>query len=142
MEQGDLASTVQKRDDRKTPSEGFQNPERTQGVELNSERTTVIYTAADGKVTADVFFAIDTFWMTQKTMAGLFGVKIPAISKHLKNIYISGELTEKATISKMETVQTEGARQISRTIDVYNLDAAIAVGYRVNSIKATHFRLS
>lgn len=74
-------------------------------------------------------------------MAELFGVKIPAVSKHLKNIYLSGELNEKATISKMETVQTEGIRRIARTVDVYNLDAAIAVGYRVNSIKATHFRI-
>lgn len=79
--------------------------------------------------------------MTQKTMAELFGVKTPAISKHLKNIYASGELSEDATVSILETVQTEGERQITRMIEVYNLDAAIAVGYRVNSVKATHFRI-
>ena len=71
----------------------------------------------------------------------LFGVKIPAISKHLKNIYESKELSPEATVSKMETVQIEGGRQVTREIEVYNLDAAIAVGYRVNSIKATHFRI-
>ena len=101
----------------------------------------VLYHTPDGKVTVDVFFAKDNFWLTQKAMAELFGVKIPAISKHLRNIFDSGELAEEAAISKMETVQTEGARQVSREVDFYNLDAVIAVGYRVNSIKATHFRI-
>ena len=101
----------------------------------------ILYTAADGKVTADVFFAKETFWMTQRTMAKLFGVNAPAISKHLKNIYASGELQEEATVSKMETIQIEGDRQVTREIEIYNLDAAIAVGYRVNSMKATHFRI-
>jgi hypothetical protein len=101
----------------------------------------ILYTTADGKVTADVFFAKETFWLTQRTIAELFGVNVPAISKHLKNIYSSGELSEEATISKMETVQVEGERQVMRAVEVYNLDAAIAVGYRVNSIKATHFRI-
>ena len=101
----------------------------------------VLYRTPDGKVTVNVFFAKDNFWLTQKTIAELFGVKIPAISKHLKNIYETGELVPEATISKMETVQTEGARQISREVEFYNLDAVIAVGYRVNSIKATHFRI-
>ncbi len=108
---------------------------------LHSEKRVIIYTDADGKFTANVLFAHDTFWMTQKTMAELFGVRIPAISKHLRNIYSCGELSEEATVSKMETVQVEGRREITRIIEVYNLDAAIAVGYRVNSIKATHFRI-
>lgn len=101
----------------------------------------VLYTAADGKVTVDVFFQGDNFWLPQRAMAELFGVKTPAISKHLKNIYESGELTPQATISKMETVQSEGERQITRELECYNLDAVIAVGYRVNSLKATHFRI-
>lgn len=101
----------------------------------------VLYTAADGKVTVDVFFQGDNFWLPQRAMAELFGVKTPAISKHLKNIYESGELTPQATISKMETVQSEGERQITRELEYYNLDAVIAVGYRVNSLKATHFRI-
>lgn len=101
----------------------------------------VLYMAADGKVTVDVFFQGDNFWLPQRAMAELFGVKTPAISKHLKNIYESGELTPQATISKMETVQSEGERQITRELEYYNLDAVIAVGYRVNSLKATHFRI-
>ena len=97
----------------------------------------VLYHTPDGKVTVDVFFAKDNFWLTQKAMAELFGVKIPAISKHLKNIFDSGELAEGAAISKMETVQTEGTRQVSREVDFYNLGAVIAVGYRVNSVTFT-----
>ncbi len=101
----------------------------------------ILYTAADGRVTVDVFFANDTFWLTQRTMAELFGITIPSVSRHLKNIYESQELSSEATVSKIETVQMEGGRQVARGIEVYNLDAAIAVGYRVNSIKATHFRI-
>jgi hypothetical protein len=107
----------------------------------DTQNRIILYTAADGKVTADVFFAKETFWLTQRTMAELFGINTPAISKHLKNIYASGELQEEATVSKMEIVQTEGERYVTREIEVYNLDAAIAVGYRVNSMKATHFRI-
>ena len=106
--------------------------------EQNKQKRVIFYTTADGKVTADVFFAQDNFWLTQRTMAELFGVKTPAISRHLKNIYPSKELNQEATVSKMETVQIEGQRQITREV---NLDAAIAVGYRVNSVKATHFRI-
>src|SRR5579864_5659328 len=104
----------------------------------DTQNKIVLYTAADGKVTADVFFERETFWLTQRTMAELFGVNAPAISKHLKNIYSDGELSQEATISKMETVQMEGGRQINREVEVYNLDAVFAVGYRVNSVKATH----
>jgi len=107
----------------------------------SNQSQVVLYHNADGKVTVNVLFAHDNFWLTQRTMADLFGVKIPAVNKHLKNIYASGELTPEATISKMEMAQMEGARQISREIEFYNLDAVIAVGYRVNSVKATHFRI-
>jgi hypothetical protein len=101
----------------------------------------VLYNAADGRVTVSVHFAQDNFWLPQRAIAELFGVGTAAISKHLKNIYESGELTPEATISKMETVQTEGERQVARSVEFYNLDAVIAVGYRVNSLKATHFRI-
>ena len=101
----------------------------------------VLYQGADGKVTVNVLVARDNFWLTQKVMAELFGVKPPAISKHLKNIFESGELVQAATVSKMETVQTEGGREVGREVEYYNLDAVIAVGYRVNSLKATHFRI-
>ena len=107
----------------------------------SNQSQVVLYQTPDGKVTVNVLFAHDNFWLTQRTMADLFGVKIPAVNKHLKNIYASGELTPGATISKMEIAQIEGGRQISREIEFYNLDAVIAVGYRVNSVKATHFRI-
>ena len=106
-----------------------------------SQSQVVLYQAADGKVTVNVLFARENFWLTQRTMAELFGVKTPAVSRHLKNIYGTGELTREATVSKMETVQVEGGRDIVREVEFYNLDAVIAVGYRVNSIKATHFRI-
>jgi len=101
----------------------------------------ILYTTPDGRVTVDVFFARDNFWLTQRTMADLFGVKTPAVSKHLKNIFDSGELVPETTISKMETAQTEGDRRVNRIVEFYNLDAVIAVGYRVNSFKATQFRI-
>ena len=101
----------------------------------------LLYTAADGKVKVEVFVQDETVWLTQKAMAELFGVKIPAISKHLANIFETGELQKDATISILETVQTEGSRQVSRKVEFYNLDAIIAVGYRVNSYQATQFRI-
>ena len=109
--------------------------------ELNIQKHVILYTSTNNKVTVEVFFEQENFWLTQKTMTELFGVKTPAISKHLKNIYASKELTREATISKMEIVQAEGQREITREIEVYNLDAVIAVGYRINSVKATHFRI-
>jgi len=83
----------------------------------------------------------DTIWLTQKSMAHLFGVNLPAISKHLKNIFEEGELEINSTVSKMEIVQKEGDRNVTRMIHFYNLDAIIAVGYRVNSKEATQFRI-
>ena len=88
----------------------------------------------------EVRYEDETIWLTQKMMATLFDVTPPTISEHLKNIFASGELDEKATIRKFRIVQTEGTRQVNRDVDHYNLDAVISVGYRVNSIRATQFR--
>ena len=94
---------------------------------------------ADGKV--QVVIRDETLWCTQKAMAQLFGVGVPAISKHLKNIFAEGELVPDTTISKMETVVNRGIRgEVNELIDFYSLDAIIAVGYRVSSLKATRFR--
>jgi len=101
----------------------------------------LLYTGTDGKVNVEVFFKDETVWLTQKAMAELFGVKIPAISKHLANIFESGELQKEATLSILETVQKEGNRQVMRKMEFYNLDAIISVGYRVNSYQATQFRI-
>ena len=88
----------------------------------------------------EVRYEKETLWMTQKMMAALFDVNVPAISKHLQNIFNEGELEQDSTVSKMETVQNEGGRTVTRFIDYYNLDAVISVGYRINSIRATQFR--
>lgn len=98
----------------------------------------IVYQAENESVSTNVLFKAETFWMTQKDMAKLFDVNIPAISKHLKNIFESGELVISAVISKMETTAEDG--KIYQT-NFYNLDAIIAVGYRVNSKKATQFRI-
>ena len=87
-----------------------------------------------------VRYESETLWMTQKAMAELFDVEQPAIAKHLINIYSDGELDKPSTYSKMELVQLEGNRKVKRSIEFYNLDAIISVGYRVNSIRATQFR--
>ncbi len=106
---------------------------------MNSE--IILYKTEDGAVKIDTIFQNETIWLTQNAMAELFGVNVPAISKHLKNIFEEGELQKEATLSKMETVQNEGGRQIKRNKEFYNLDAIIAVGYRVNSKRATQFRI-
>lgn len=87
-----------------------------------------------------VVYRDETVWCTQKAMAQLFDVGVPAISKHLNNIFAEGELRQASTVSKMEVVQVEGDREIKRQLDFYNLDAIISVGYRVNSTRATQFR--
>lgn len=101
----------------------------------------LLYTAPNGAIKVEVLLSNETIWLTQKRMAELFGVGIAAISKHLENIYESGELQREATLSVLETVQQEGARQVKRKLEYYNLDAVISVGYRVNSAQATQFRI-
>ena len=102
----------------------------------------IVYQAENESVSTNVLFKDETFWMTQKDMAKLFDVNIPAISKHLKNIFESGELDLLAVISKMETVVNRGFKgELKEEVEYYNLDAIISVGYRVNSIKATRFRM-
>ena len=109
--------------------------------EFNKQMEMVLYHSNDGDVTIDAYIMDETLWITQKSMAEHFGVNVPDISKHLKNIYKEGELKKEATVSKMEIVQNEGGRNVKRMTEFYNLDAIISVGYRVNSIKATNFRI-
>jgi hypothetical protein len=101
----------------------------------------VLYRSPDGEVKVEVLYRDENFWMPQKAIAELFGVRVPAISKHLSNIYESGELKREATVSSLEIVRTEGTRQVTRTVEHYNLDAIIAIGYRVSSYQATQFRI-
>ena len=101
----------------------------------------ILYTSNDGDVNVEVALKDENVWLTQKAMARLFEVNVPAISKHLANIYETGELRKESTISILETVQKEGDRKVKRKMEFYNLDAIIAVGYRVNSYQATQFRI-
>ena len=100
-----------------------------------------LYSLDSEDIKVKVAIKDETIWVTQRGMAELFDVNVSAISKHLANIYAEGELSQPATVSKMEIVQTEGTRQVTRLIDFYNLDAVISVGYRVNSRRATQFRI-
>lgn len=100
----------------------------------------ILYSIDNQKEFVNVVFKDETFWLTQKAMAELFDVNTQAITKHLANIFEEGELDKDSTCSKMEQVQREGSRNVTRNLDFYNLDAIIAVGYRVNSKKATKFR--
>ena len=97
-----------------------------------------IYQTESGAI--EVRLDQDTVWVSQEQMSDLFGVQKAAISKHLKNIFLSDELDRTTTVSKMETVQREGGRSVNRRIEYFNLDAVISVGYRVNSVRATRFR--
>ncbi|MDR3188473.1 MAG: virulence RhuM family protein, partial [Prevotellaceae bacterium] len=101
----------------------------------------LIYSTSNNDVRVDVYLHNETVWLTQKTMAALFDVEVNTINYHLKEIYKTGELQQDATIRKIRIVQTEGSREVSREVDFYNLDAIISVGYRVNSAKATQFRI-
>lgn len=101
----------------------------------------LLYTDTNGKVKIDVIYEEESFWLSQKKMAELFDVSVPTINEHLQNIFKTNELEESATIRKFRIVQREGNRNVNREIDFYNLDAIIAVGYRVNSHRATQFRI-
>ena len=109
---------------------------------MNKEIQFLIYSTPQENVKIDVVVKDETIWLTQKAMAVLFDVQIPAINKHIKNIYEEGELSENTTISKMEIVVNRGFRgAVNEMIDFFNLDMIIAVGYRVNSARATQFRI-
>lgn len=106
----------------------------------NQVKNFVIYQAKSGAIALQGDFTKQTIWATQAQMAKVFGVNSQAVTKHLKNIYHEGELSRKATCSKMEQVQVEGGRSVVRSVDIYNLDAVISVGYRISSTTGTKFR--
>lgn len=101
----------------------------------------IIYTSKDGNVKVDVNIKNEDIWMSQDVMANLYGTTKNNISMHMKNIFEEGELDKSSTVKKILTVQKEGTRDVKRNIEHYNLDAIIAVGYRINSKKATEFRI-
>lgn len=109
--------------------------------EIRNSTAEFLTFVAEGKENGiQVLYKDETIWATQKAMAALFDVGIPAINKHLTNIFAEGELKKEGTVSKKEIVQMEGNREVKRMMELYNLDAIISVGYRVNSIRATQFR--
>ena len=105
------------------------------------ESNVLLYRSERGNINVAVVFNDETFWLSQKRMSDLFGVDVTTVNYHLQHIYDSNELSPRATIRKIPIVQTEGGRDVSRPVQMYNLDAVIAVGYRVNSYEATQFRI-
>lgn len=105
------------------------------------ENEIIFYTTPEGNIRVEVIYSEESFWLSQKKIADLFGVEVNTINYHLKEIFASGELKEGPTVRKFRIVQPEGGRQVSRDVEFYHLDAIIAVGYRVNSRQATQFRI-
>ena len=103
--------------------------------ELEKQISYILYKADEEDVKVNALLKDESIWLTQNSMAELFDVNVPAVSKHLKNIYECGELEEYSTISILKKVQKEGTRSVKRNVTFYNLDAIISVGYRVNSSK-------
>lgn len=110
-------------------------------IESQASSRILLYKTNQGETRIEVVFNSETFWLSQKRMADLYGVDVRTVSYHLSQIYESGELKEEATIRKIGIVQMEGEREVNRPQMLYNLDAIIAVGYRVNSYQATQFRI-
>ena len=104
------------------------------------ESNILLYSSDSGEVSVQVRYEDGTFWLTQKRMAELFSVDVRTVNEHLQNIFASGEMSEEGTIRKIRIVQMEGKRKGERNVTFYPLEAIIAVGYRVNSEQATHFR--
>ena len=108
---------------------------------MDKQMQFLIYNTPEEQVSVDVIVKDETIWVTQRNMAELFGCSSDNISLHLKNIYASNELQENSTTEEFSVVRKEGSRNIKRKVTFYNLDAIISVGYRVNSSKATKFRI-
>jgi len=106
----------------------------------NSTAEFLIFTRQAGEGGIEVRVAEETVWLTQKLMAALFEVTVPTVNEHLANLFAQGEISQGATIRNFRTVQKEGSREVVRNVDFYNLDAIIAVGFRVNSARAVQFR--
>jgi len=110
-------------------------------MSADNESQFVFFQADDGALRVNVRLEDETVWLTQAAMAALFDVAPQNITMHLQNVYTEGELSQQATCKDFLHVQTEGSREVSRRLKHYNLDAIIAVGYRVNSKRATQFRI-
>jgi hypothetical protein len=125
--------------------EKFLNKVRKQRETANAtaeqiEFELVRFDGENAAVDLNVDWSHETVWASQRQIADLFGIEVPAVSKHLSNIFDSGELERESTVSKMEIVRREGSRTVAREVDHFNLDVILSVGYRVSSVKATEFR--
>jgi hypothetical protein len=109
--------------------------------ELTTEKEVIIYESEDGQIQFDVTLDKDTIWLTQNNIASIFDTTIQNVGQHIKSIFNDYELKEAATVKNFFIVQKEGSRQVKRKIDHYNLDAIISIGYRINSKRATKFRI-
>ena len=116
------------------------NKKKPQSLE-NTFTEFLLYKTPNNQVKVEIFLRDENIWLTQEKIAALFGVDRSVVTKHLKNIFESGELSKEATCAKFAQVRDEGGRSVNREIEFYNLDAIISVGYRVNSIQATNFRI-
>ncbi|MCK9418268.1 MAG: virulence RhuM family protein [Nitrospirae bacterium] len=116
------------------------DPEKNKDL-VSTESSFLLYTTEDGKTRIQVKLQDETVWLTQRLMAELFRISVPTVNEHIKTIYKDGELIPDATIRKFRIVQPEGVRAVSREVDFYNLDIIISVGYRVNSLRGTQFRI-
>lgn len=101
----------------------------------------ILYQTEDGRTRIEVRLSHETIWLPQRLIADLYQVSVPTVNEHLKGIYEDSELSQSATIRKFRIVQTEGTREVTRNVDHYNLDAILAVGYRVRSYRGTQFRI-
>lgn len=110
-------------------------------TEIANNNHFILYVTENGKIKVDVLIKDETIWLTINHMAELFSIDKSGISRHIKNIYKTGELKQQGTVAKFATVQNEGQRTVSRQLEYYNLDMIISVGYRVNSIRGTQFRI-
>jgi hypothetical protein len=124
-----------------TEKNNFQPMARKQTLATEGFNEILLYTTPNGKVKVEIYLQNETIWLTQQKIADLFGIERSVVTKHLKNIYKEGELMKEATCAKIAQVQIEGVREVTRSIEFYNLDAIISVGYRVNSTQATHFKV-
>ena len=142
----DLAKGVDDVVDRLSQAGAIQSPttesasDKVRLVEGDTGHRVLIYATAKG-IDVELRFEGDTFWASQAQMAEMFGVNVPSVSRHLKNIFDDGELDAEATVSKIERVGNEGVREVRRQIETYNLNAMISVGYRVESKQGTMFRI-
>lgn len=121
-------------------SKSSENEQSSRKLIRNSTAEFLIFTAQEGSTSVEARYENGTIWLSQKLMAELFGVDVRTVNEHLRGVFVSHELDEEATIRKFRIVQREGAREVQREVQHYNLDAIISVGYRVNSVRATQFR--